>query len=81
MPPENTGEDKDFDMVCSFRAKPDGMICMTKLGDHPMPGYDGDDDDEEDRDHKPSYRKMATSLIDSLGDSGAPAADSYNAPY
>jgi len=39
-PPEGSG-DGEFDIVCSFRTKGD-KICMTKLGDADMPGYEDD---------------------------------------
>jgi hypothetical protein len=46
---------KPFDMVCTFEAKPDGkMICMTKFGDAPMPGY-SDDKNEQKPEAKPDY--------------------------
>lgn len=37
--PEGVGRGDDFDAVCTFRVKEDGTICLTRLGDTPMPGY------------------------------------------
>lgn len=78
QPPEVADPGKDWDMVCSFRTQPDGSICMTKLGDTDMPGYGskaGKEDDEQR--YKPGYEGIAKELSDSLGESGAPAPNSY----
>ena len=67
--PENADPDKDIDVVCSFRVK-DGKLCMTKLGDTPMPGYDGkeeDDEHEEEPKHKPSYGDYSQGLMSGMG--------------
>lgn len=37
--PEGVGKGDDFDIVCTVRVKEDGTLCLTKLGDTPMPGY------------------------------------------
>lgn len=64
-PPENTSQDKDWDMVCSFRTKPDGRICMTKLGDTDMPGYGSKKDQkhEESKETKPDYSEYSQSIM------------------
>lgn len=54
--PEHDGD--EFDLVCTFRAKPDGKVCMTKWGDHPMPGYS-----DMKKDDKPGYSSMANNLM------------------
>ena len=55
QPPENPDPDKDLDLVCSFKVK-GNALCLTKLGDHPMPGYDEAD---EKKDNKPDYSSLA----------------------
>ena len=53
------GADTDFDLVCSFRVKPGGTLCLTKLGDVEMPGST----DKEYRSERPQYgqaRQMMT---------------------
>lgn len=55
-PPAGSEGGKDFDLVCTFRAKEDGSLCMTMLGDAKMPGYD------EDEDHKPDYKEYASGM-------------------
>jgi len=57
--PEST--DGEFDVVCSFRTKPDGSICLTQLGDTPMPGYDEDKPDQA-KENKPSYGGYANQM-------------------
>lgn len=68
--PEHEGE--EFDLICTFKVKPDGQICMTKLGDTEMPGY-GDKDDQK-KDDKPSYAGMANTLMSQDVGPGAAAA-------
>ncbi len=70
QPPEGTGTDKEWDLVCSFRTKSDGSICMTKLGDTPMPGYDGEHDEHDDdreSEHKPDYGRMSGQIMSDMG--------------
>jgi hypothetical protein len=75
--PEGTEEGKEWDMVCSFETKPDGTVCMTKLGDTPMPGYDGKEDSD---DHKPSYQKYSSSLMQGM-QGGMSAGDGSTGGY
>jgi len=62
-PPENIEADKDFDLVCSFRVKPSGELCLTKLGDVDMPGY-GKNEGHEGPEHKPDYSEYTQSIRD-----------------
>lgn len=48
--PEGAQAGEEFDAVCSFRVKDSGQICLVKLGDTQMPGYDS-----AGYDHKPDY--------------------------
>ena len=57
--PEGAEPNEDFDLVCSLRLKPNGTLCLTKLGDVEMPGYR----DKESRSERPQYgqaRQMMT---------------------
>lgn len=38
--PEGTTAGEEFDSVCTFRVKDNGQICLVKLGDTEMPGYE-----------------------------------------
>lgn len=56
--PEGAEPGEDFDLVCSLRVKPNGTLCLTKLGDVEMPGYKDKDDKQ-----RPEYgqaRQMMT---------------------
>ena len=80
--PENIEQGKDFDLVCSFRVKPDGTICMTKLGDVDMPGYGDKKDQDEDGDqkHKPGYSEYAKTMTETApmpSATGGDAGPSY----
>lgn len=68
--PEHDGD--EWDLICTFKANPDGKVCMTKYGDAPMPGY-GDKEDQK-KDDKPSYAGMANTLMSQDVGPGAAAA-------
>lgn len=72
--PEGTEAKGEFDLVCSFRVKPDGMICLTMLGDTKMPGYDGKEEEAEETKSRPDYKQYAQSMTDEMG---APNPQSY----
>jgi hypothetical protein len=80
-PPENIEEGKDWDLVCSFRTKPDGTVCMTKLGDLDLPGYGSKEDHDEDgvSKEKPDYKEYVNKLglSEGMGESGAPGPKDY----
>lgn len=68
QPPDHGGD--EFDVVCTFRAKP-GRLCLIKLGDYEMPGYeDKDDNGQASTPNKPSYGNVATGLMAGMGDGG-----------
>ncbi|MBU6231595.1 hypothetical protein KGP36_02910 [Patescibacteria group bacterium] len=73
-PPENSSPDKDWDMVCSFRTKPDGKVCMTKLGDTDMPGYGSkegkDRDEEKEHTEKPDYGELSSGIMGGMAEGG-----------
>lgn len=57
--PEGAEPGEDFDLVCSLRVKAGGTLCLTKLGDVEMPGYN----DKEPKTERPEYgqaRQMMT---------------------
>lgn len=58
IPPES--EDGKFDVVCSFESKPGGTVCLTMLGETPMPGYGKDGDYHKES--KPSYAGVANQM-------------------
>jgi|SRR5580704_3045969 hypothetical protein len=69
--PEITDESKPLTLVCDFKVNPDGTLCMTKLGNTPMP----EKDEKKEREAKaPSYKDMADGIVNdmtgSMGDSG-----------
>jgi hypothetical protein len=68
MLPEGAYND-GFDLVCTFEVN-GNKLCMTKLGDTAMPGYDGKDESK----HKPDYSGMAQSMV---ADSPNPTGGGY----
>jgi hypothetical protein len=55
--PEGTEAGKEFDLVCTFRVKDDGDVCLVMMGDTKMEGYD-------EKAERPSYRKYAKGMMD-----------------
>lgn len=58
--PEGAGTNEDFDLVCTLRIKKDGKLCLVKLGDVEMPGYEDDEDENESRPQYGQARQMMT---------------------
>lgn len=57
--PEGTASGEEFDAVCTFRVSNNGTICLVKLGDTEMPGYNGKEDS------KPSYDSYSKPMMES----------------
>jgi len=57
--PEGAEPGQEIDLVCSFRLE-NGRLCLTKLGDTPMPGC-GDD-----RGDRPDYQSMASGMREAM---------------
>lgn len=70
VPPE-ASETGEFDLVCTFRSKPNGDICLTQLGDTKMPGYG--EEGESRQQAKPSYSEYAKGMQSMMPQGGAPA--------
>lgn len=55
--PEGTQSGEEFDIVCTFRVKDSGSVCLTMMGDSKMPGYD-------DKDSKrPDYKQYSQDMM------------------
>jgi len=73
IPPE-VSEHGEFDLVCTFRAKSGGQICLVQLGDTKMPGYDKDEGKQQ---AAPDYKGYATQMQSEMGGAGGnPAGES-----
>lgn len=57
--PETTSPGDEFDLVTTYRLKPDGKVCLVKAGDVDMPGY-GDKDKGMAK--APDYSNMAEGM-------------------
>ena len=71
--PEHEGE--EFDMVCTFRDKGDGRVCMTKFGEHDMPEPPKDEGKEEE----PSHRGLAQSIV--ADSTAGPSSSTMDSSY
>lgn len=61
--PEGAEPGEDFDVVCSIRVKNNGTLCLVKLGDAEMPGYEDKEDEDDGEEARPKYgqaRQMMT---------------------
>ena len=75
-PPEGS-EGGEFDLVCTLKVKPDGKtMCITKLGDMDMPGYDEDEGSEETE--RPDYKSMAKGVMAGLQPASGEAENNYS---
>lgn len=54
--PEGTTPGEEFDLVCTFRVKDSGTVCLVEMGDQQMPGYD------EKSESKPTYEAYSQSM-------------------
>ena len=54
--PEGIDKNENFDLVCSFKMKDSGTLCLTMLGDTQMPGYDSSER------HKPDYSEYTKGM-------------------
>lgn len=71
--PEGIQPGDTFDVVCTIKPEADGMGCLVKLGDTPMPGYDEDDHNRDKP--KPDYGEYARGIAGQMGqgqEQGAP---------
>ena len=66
-PPEV--KDGRFDIVDTWQVKPDGKICLVRLGDTEMPGYDGKESDKS-AEHKPDYSELTGPMMAAMGGGG-----------
>ena len=76
-PPEGfvapeASETGEWDVVCTFRSKPDGTICLVQLGETKMPGYDGGK--EARMESKPNYSKYTQGMQGMMGAGGGMAS-------
>lgn len=61
--PEGTKAGEEFDLVSTFRVKPDGNICLVMIGDTKLPGYSDNDKSKG----KPSYADEHEAMMGSGG--------------
>lgn len=64
-PPEGTGD--TLDQVCTFRKEEGGYLCMVKLGDTEMEGYEHDERSEHHKENKPDYSEMSRPMMAERG--------------
>jgi len=65
VPPE--AKDGEFDIVCSFREEEGGELCMTKIGDTELPGYETGSEQKKPTEHKPDYSEVSGPMMAAMG--------------
>lgn len=60
--PEGTKSGEEFDLVCTFRVKSSGEVCLVQMGDEKMPGYS-----ERESKGKPSYADEHEAMLGAGG--------------
>lgn len=72
MPPESKGD--EFDLVCTFRKEEGGKLCLVKLGDTDMGGYEGDHNESKETQSKPDYSRYSQGMMGGMGGDQSGAA-------
>lgn len=62
--PEGTKSDDTFDLVCTFKVRNDGKVCLTMMGDAKM--YDDKKEEPKTR----QYRDEGMGMMNSFKESG-----------
>jgi|SRR5690348_2372437 len=78
--PETAMQSGEFDLVCSFHVKPDGKICLVKLGETKMPGYDKEEREEENE-HRPDYGELTRGIQEGMNMDGGHAPGPQSSGY
>lgn len=73
--PQDIKAGDTFDLVSTYRLKPDGQICLIQIGDTKMPGYDEDDYNEKEQDSRQSYGNVMDSMHSAMGSADGAGAD------
>ncbi len=66
--PEGTGSGEEFDLVCTFRVKDSGMVCLTEMGDVEMPGYSEDSEPKGQSDYSDEAKAMQGMMSQGQGE-------------
>lgn len=67
--PEDIKAGDTFDLVSTYRLKPDGQICLIQIGDVQMPGYDEDEYEDKNKTTRQSYGNVMDSMHSAMAGS------------
>lgn len=69
--PEDVAAGDTFDLVSTYRLKPDGQICLVQIGDHKMAGYEEDEYEQDTKNkNRASYGDVMASMHSAMSDQG-----------
>jgi len=60
--PEDIKKGDTFDLVSTYRLKDNGQICLIQIGDAKMPGYEEDQYEHEEKEHREGYGNVMDSM-------------------
>lgn len=60
LPETSSGPGQEFDLVCTFRPKDGGKVCLVKFGEIQMP-------DKEEKEKAPDYKEMSQGIVQDMG--------------
>ena len=72
--PEDIHAGDTFDLVTTYRLKPNGEVCLVQVGDQKMPGYDEDEYNEKASETRQDYSGMAQSMQSAMSQASAEGA-------
>jgi len=68
--PEDVKPGDTFDLVSTYRLKPNGEICLTQIGDTKMPGYEEDEYEHKEAEHREGYGDVMQSMHSAMSNAG-----------
>jgi len=68
--PEDVKSGDTFDLVSTYRLKPNGDICLVQIGDTKMPGYVKDEYDNKEQEHREDYGDVMQSMHSAMSSGG-----------
>ena len=74
--PEDVTAGDTFDLVSTYRLKPNGEICLIQIGDHKMEGYEEDEYKDKSGGKRESYGNVMQSMQSAMG-GGNPGEGGY----
>lgn len=80
--PDDVSPGDSFDLVCTLRLKPNGDLCLTKIGETEMPGYDDKEGDyAKTQQHREGYGGVMSSMHSAMSSQGGGPGNTDTGDY